>query len=152
LNNFTDCSQCVHRWGSCSNKLDEECLLHNLELIMPTARQAYKDGYEQGQNFQREVFAENCKRCSKKRIELSKEIEALTDLLNRSNLRLAEEQIKNEELKKSVTEKNSEIEELKEELKNYAKVINELMGIRLDDTEEVGRLIEIAQYRNWSEL
>jgi len=26
------------------------------------------------------------------------------------------------------------------------------MGTQLDNTEEIGRLIEIAQYRNWSEL
>lgn len=121
-------------------------------------KEGFKDGYIQGQNFQRGVFAENCTRCSKKKNELSKENEELKDLLNRSNLRLAEEQIKNEELKGTVskmetlTEKTSEVEELKAELKNYAKVINELMGTQLTDTDEIGRLIEIAQFRNWSEL
>ena len=45
-------------------------------------KQAYKDGYEQGQNIQRKVFAENCSRCSKKRIEISKENEELKEKLN----------------------------------------------------------------------
>lgn len=45
-----------------------------------------------------------------------------------------------------------EIDELKAELNNYANVINQLMSTQLTDTEEVGRLIEIAQYKNWSEL
>ena len=42
--------------------------------------------------------------------------------------------------------------ELKAELQNYADVINRLMGTQLTDTFEIGRLIEIARYRNWEEL
>lgn len=41
---------------------------------------------------------------------------------------------------------------LKAELQNYADVINQLMGTEFTDTEEIGRLIAIAQYRNWGEL
>ena len=42
--------------------------------------------------------------------------------------------------------------ELESIIKNYQKVINELMGTQLTDTEEVGRLINIAHYQKWEEL
>lgn len=48
---------------------------------------------------------------------------------------------------------NAELKaELKAELQHYADVINRLMGTQLTDTFEIGRLIAIAQYGNWSEL
>lgn len=37
-------------------------------------------------------------------------------------------------------------------IKNYQKVINELMGTQLTNTEEVSRLINIAHYQKWEEL
>lgn len=42
--------------------------------------------------------------------------------------------------------------ELETTIKNYQKVINELMGTQLTDTEEVSRLINIAYYQKWEEL
>lgn len=45
-----------------------------------------------------------------------------------------------------------EIKELKAELQHYADAINRLMDTQLMDTFEIGRLIAIAQYRNWKEL
>lgn len=55
-------------------------------------------------------------------------------------------------IKYVLAEGRKENDELKAELQNYADVINRLMGTQLTDAEEIGRLIAIAQYGNWSEL
>jgi len=65
-----------------------------------------------------------------------------------------------EELKKAYDELNDfdnsqakklliEVKDLKERIGHYKDIINRLMGTPLTDTNEIGRLIEMAQYENW---
>lgn len=76
--------------------------------------------------------------------------------LEKENAELKEKHESNKRALKLIIKKGVELEkenaELKAELQHYADVINRLMGTQLTDTEEIGRLIAIAQYGNWSEL
>jgi len=80
------------------------------------------------------------------------EIAILKDQIEELDKQNGELKFQNADLGYYVKTLKEDNEKLKKELKNYANVINQLMGTQLTDTEEVGRLIEIAQYGKWGEL